>query len=66
MKKKYDLGYWLRNRPILKSRPNCHEVLSRFKIRSQFYLTKKRFGLNLSDSYWIFPCDNPMKWEDVN
>lgn len=63
---KASLREWWAWRRIPFTRAELREGLRNLGVRSAALLTEKCLGLSLTDQYWLNPCGQPLKWENVN
>lgn len=60
------LNEWWHSRIIPASRDGLKFVLHLYNIESASVLSKRSFGLSLSDQYWIKPVGSDLTWDAVN
>ncbi len=62
---KKSLAKWWASRAVPGSRVGGSSFEARYNVKL-VALPFKNYGLSLSDQYWIKPCDEDVKWEDIN
>lgn len=62
---KKSLAKWWAGRAVPGSRVGGSSFEERYNVKLAS-LPFKNYGLSLSDQYWIKPCDEDIKWEDIN
>jgi hypothetical protein len=60
------LDDWWSGRSIPASREGIEHALARLDGISTSILVTRRYGLSLSDHYWISPAGAGLTWEDIN